>query len=136
MKWIQADAMIARGTYWRVYSAINTTNGELVSVKQIELPKDASNADIVKYQAVVKAFRAEIKVLNTLKPLIHPHIVHYLESQELPHLSMLVQATVALHSQPDVLTVSRRRFQTYRSGRWCTSMENSMKMSSNLSPLK
>jgi hypothetical protein len=88
MKWMQAGAVIAKGTYWRVYSAINWTSGELVSVKQIELPKDASNADIVKYQAVVKAFRAEIRVLNSLKPLIHPHIVLYLECQESPHLSM------------------------------------------------
>lgn len=73
-KWVKGD-LIGKGTYGRVYLALNVTNGEMIAVKQVELPRTDSDRDNARQKGVVSALRAEIQ---TLKDLDHPHIVSYL----------------------------------------------------------
>ena len=39
-KWIRGE-LIGRGTYGKVYLALNATTGEMIAVKQVEIPRTA-----------------------------------------------------------------------------------------------
>jgi len=87
-KWVKGD-LIGKGTYGRVYLALNATTGEMIAVKQVELPTTASDRDDVRQKGMVTALKAEI---STLKDLDHPHIVSYLGFEETrQHLSIFLE---------------------------------------------
>ncbi|PWN34310.1 Pkinase-domain-containing protein [Meira miltonrushii] len=77
-KWVKGD-LIGKGTYGRVYLALNATTGEMIAVKQVELPRTASDREDNRQKGVVAALKSEIE---TLKDLDHPNIVSYLGFEE------------------------------------------------------
>ena len=80
--------MIGKGTYGKVYLALNATTGEMIAVKQVEMPRTASDKDDSRQVSVVEALKLESE---TLKDLDHPNIVQYLGFEETPtFLSMYV----------------------------------------------
>lgn len=79
-KWVKGD-LIGKGTYGRVYIALNATTGEMIAVKQVELPTTESDRQDKRQRDVVNALKSEIQ---TLKDLDHPHIVSYLGFEETP----------------------------------------------------
>ena len=79
-KWVRGE-LIGQGTYGKVYLALNATTGEMIAVKQVELPRTASDKNDSRQHAVVQALKMESE---TLKDLDHPHIVQYLGFEETP----------------------------------------------------
>jgi mitogen-activated protein kinase kinase kinase len=73
-KWMRGQ-LIGKGTFGRVYLGMNTTTGELLAVKQVEVNHNAPNADPAKVREMVKALDSEI---DTMKDLDHVNIVQYL----------------------------------------------------------
>ena len=73
--------MIGKGTYGRVYLALNATTGEMIAVKQVEIPKTESDRSSSRQINVVEALKMESE---TLKDLDHPNIVQYLGFEETP----------------------------------------------------
>ena len=73
-KWMRGQ-LIGKGTFGRVYLGMNTTTGELLAVKQVEVNPKAPNADPSKIREMVKALDIEI---DTMKDLDHVNIVQYL----------------------------------------------------------
>lgn len=71
--------LIGKGTYSRVYLALDTTTGEMVSVKEVEAPKSKDDRDIQHQMSLAKALKAESSLLQELD---HPHIVQYLGFEE------------------------------------------------------
>jgi len=61
--------------YGRVYLAFNATVGEIIAVKQVELPKMVSDKDDIRQKRAVNALMSES---DALKGLDHPNIVQYL----------------------------------------------------------
>jgi len=84
-KWVRGE-LIGRGTYGRVYLALNATTGEMIAVKQVEMPRTPSDKNDSRQITVVQALKMESE---TLKDLDHPNIVQYLGFEETPtNLSM------------------------------------------------
>lgn len=84
-KWVRGE-LIGKGTYGRVYLALNANTGEMIAVKQVEMPRTASDKNDSRQITVVQALKMESE---TLKVLDHPHIVQYLGFEETPtNLSM------------------------------------------------
>ncbi|EIN14140.1 kinase-like protein [Punctularia strigosozonata HHB-11173 SS5] len=79
-KWVRGE-LIGRGTYGRVYLALNATTGEMIAVKQVEIPRTLSDKEDTRQVSVVEALKSESE---TLKDLDHPHIVQYLGFEETP----------------------------------------------------
>ncbi|KAK0464896.1 kinase-like domain-containing protein [Desarmillaria tabescens] len=77
-RWIRGEP-IGRGSYGCVYLGCNANTGEIIAVKQVELPKMqfATNQQM----EVARALKFESE---TLKDLDHPHIVRYLGYEESP----------------------------------------------------
>lgn len=67
--------LIGKGTYGKVYLAFNVTTGEMMAVKQVEMPQTISDQDDVRQVNIVKALESE---QQTLEKLDHPNIVQYL----------------------------------------------------------
>ncbi|TFK30341.1 kinase-like protein, partial [Coprinopsis marcescibilis] len=87
-QWIRGE-LLGKGSYGRVYLGLNATTGEVMAVKQVELPKTASDKLNHHQIDVMKALKFEG---DTLKDLNHPNIVTYLgfeESQD--HLSIFLE---------------------------------------------
>jgi hypothetical protein len=55
--------------------ALNATTGEVIAVKQVEIPRTASDTNESGQATVVEALKLESE---TLKALDHPNIVQYL----------------------------------------------------------
>ncbi|KAI9653098.1 MAG: hypothetical protein M1831_006182 [Alyxoria varia] len=72
-KWMKGQ-LIGKGTFGRVYLGMNATTCELLAVKQVDLPKHASN-DKDKMKDMVEAMDREI---DTMQNLEHVNIVQYL----------------------------------------------------------
>ena len=86
-RWVRGE-LIGKGTYGRVYLALNATTGEMIAVKQVEIPKTESDRGDSRQINVVEALKMESE---TLKDLDHPNIVQYLGFEETPDfLSMCV----------------------------------------------
>lgn len=86
-RWVRGE-LIGKGTYGRVYLALNATTGEMIAVKQVEIPRTASDKSDSRQITVVEALKSESE---TLKDLDHPNIVQYLGYEESPlHVSMYV----------------------------------------------
>lgn len=79
-RWVRGE-LIGKGTYGRVYLALNATTGEMIAVKQVEIPRTASDKDDSRQVTVVEALKLESE---TLKDLDHPNIVQYLGFEETP----------------------------------------------------
>ncbi|KAL4070870.1 kinase-like domain-containing protein [Scleroderma citrinum] len=79
-KWVRGE-LIGKGTYGRVYLALNATTGEMIAVKQVEIPTTASDKSDSRQTNFVQALKMESE---TLKDLDHPHIVAYLGFEETP----------------------------------------------------
>lgn len=89
-QWVRGD-LIGKGSYGRVYHALNATTGEIMAVKQVELPKTPSDHDDKRQLTVVSALKSESATLSTLE---HPNVVQYLGFEETPEfLSMCVVFT-------------------------------------------
>ncbi|KAK5125114.1 hypothetical protein LTR85_000789 [Meristemomyces frigidus] len=73
-KWMRGQ-LIGKGTFGRVYLGMNTTTGELLAVKQVEVNPKAPNTDPAKIREMVKALDIEI---DTMQHLDHVNIVQYL----------------------------------------------------------
>ncbi|KAK5734556.1 mitogen-activated protein kinase kinase kinase [Elasticomyces elasticus] len=73
-KWMRGQ-LIGKGTFGRVYLGMNTTTGELLAVKQVEVNPKAPNADPSRIREMVKALDMEI---DTMQHLDHVNIVQYL----------------------------------------------------------
>ena len=80
LKWVRGE-LIGQGTYGKVYLALNSTNGEMIAVKQVELPRTASDKNDTRQHTVVQALKMEGEIL---KDLNHPNIVQYLGFEETP----------------------------------------------------
>ncbi|KAL0071902.1 hypothetical protein AAF712_000825 [Marasmius tenuissimus] len=74
-QWARGE-LLGEGSYGRVYLALNATTGEIIAVKQVEVPRSTENK---KRKEVARALRLE---KDTLKYLDHPHIVRYLGFEE------------------------------------------------------
>lgn len=72
--WAKGE-LIGMGNYGRVYHAMNLTTGEMLAVKQVELPSTRSDQGNTKRKNLVNALESEIETLNVLD---HPNIVSYL----------------------------------------------------------
>lgn len=73
--------LIGKGTYGRVYLALNATTGEMIAVKQVEIPRTDADRDDKRQVTVVEALKLESE---TLKDLDHPNIVQYLGFEQTP----------------------------------------------------
>lgn len=87
-KWVRGE-IIGKGTYGKVYLALNATTGEMIAVKQVEIPRTASDKNDDRQLTLVQALKQESE---TLKDLDHPNIVQYLGFEETPtHLSIFLE---------------------------------------------
>ena len=85
--WIRGE-LIGKGSYGRVYMGMNVTTGDIMAVKQVEIPRSAFGSHDARQQEVLDALRSENE---TLKHLDHPNIVQYLGIEETAEfLSMYV----------------------------------------------
>lgn len=88
VKWLKGE-LIGKGTYGHVYIGFNVTNGEMFAVKQVELPRTASDKDDNRQTSVVEALKSE---MDLLKDLEHEKIVSYLGFEETPrHMSIFLE---------------------------------------------
>ncbi|KAF4605130.1 hypothetical protein EYR40_003913 [Pleurotus pulmonarius] len=87
-KWVRGE-LIGKGTYGQVYLALNATTGEMMAVKQVEIPQTLSDKNDTRQVTVVEALKFESE---TLKDLDHPNIVQYLGFEETPsNLSIFLE---------------------------------------------
>ncbi|WFD30100.1 mitogen-activated protein kinase kinase kinase [Malassezia sp. CBS 17886] len=77
-QWVKGD-LIGKGTFGRVYLALNATTGEMIAVKQVELPHTESDRDSSRQRGVVAALKSEIEAL---KDLDHANVVTCLGFEE------------------------------------------------------
>lgn len=77
-KWVKGE-LIGKGSFGQVYLALNATNGEMLAVKQVELPKTRSDRECERQKSVVNALKSEIHLMRDLE---HPNIVQYLGFEE------------------------------------------------------
>jgi len=92
-KWVRGE-LIGKGTYGRVYVALNATTGEMIAVKQVEIPRTEKDRNDSRQVTVVEALKLESE---TLKDLDHQHVVQYLGFEETPrYLSMLVPSPITI----------------------------------------
>jgi mitogen-activated protein kinase kinase kinase len=75
-RWIKG-ALIGQGSFGSVYLGLNYFTGELMAVKQVEIPKEDVNTQSERKNMLIEALDHEI---SFLKDLNHPHIVRYLGS--------------------------------------------------------
>jgi len=73
-KWVKGQ-LIGKGTFGKVYLGMNTTTGELLAVKQVEVNPRSAGQDKDKMREMVKALDSEI---DTMQHLDHVNIVQYL----------------------------------------------------------
>ena len=72
-RWIRG-ALIGMGSFGSVYLGMNRTSGELMAVKQVELPSHEVQGEQRK-QSMLIALQREIALL---RDLTHENIVHYI----------------------------------------------------------
>lgn len=85
-QWIRGD-LIGKGSYGRVYWALNVTTGDVIAVKQVDVARGAMQSKHEKESIDALKFES-----NTLKDLDHPNIVQYLGFEEgEDHISIFMQ---------------------------------------------
>lgn len=78
MTWVKGD-LIGKGTYGRVYLALNATTGDMIAVKQVEKPRTESDRADARQAGMIEALKSEIALLKNLE---HPNVVTYLGWEE------------------------------------------------------
>jgi mitogen-activated protein kinase kinase kinase len=76
LRWMKGT-LIGAGSFGSVYLALNSLTGELMAVKQVEMPTNAK--DDARKQSMIDALSREIALLRDLQ---HPNIVQYLASSK------------------------------------------------------
>ena len=112
-KWVQGE-LISKGTYSKVYVGLNATTGEIIAVKQVEIPRTESDRNDSRQVTVVQALKLESE---TLKDLDHQNVVQYLGFEETPrYLSMSVLISVYhRHTTDQGFIASSNMFRVVRS---------------------
>ncbi|KAK8847534.1 hypothetical protein IAR55_005392 [Kwoniella newhampshirensis] len=88
VNWVKGE-LIGKGSYGRVYIALNVTTGDMMAVKQVELPATENDRNDKRQQGMVKALRDEIELLKDLE---HRNIVAYLGYETSPeYLSIFLE---------------------------------------------
>lgn len=83
IEWKIGEEVLGRGGNAEVFLGLNLTNGKLIAVKRVPLPKDS--ASLKQYQCL----QEEINLLSAAE---HPNIVHYYgSSQSETHLNILLE---------------------------------------------
>ncbi|KAE9408171.1 kinase-like protein, partial [Gymnopus androsaceus JB14] len=83
-QWIRGD-LIGKGSYGRVYWALNVTTGDVIAVKQVELDLNPSKHE----RESIEALKFES---YTMRDFDHPNIVQFLGFEESPaHLSIFME---------------------------------------------
>ncbi|KIW47380.1 uncharacterized protein PV06_00080 [Exophiala oligosperma] len=87
--WMKGD-LIGEGSFGSVYLALHAVTGELMAVKQVELPNVAKGTESDKKKtSMIAALKQEINLLQGLR---HPHIVQYLgTSSDEEHLNIFLE---------------------------------------------
>ncbi|RMD42901.1 hypothetical protein DV735_g2205, partial [Chaetothyriales sp. CBS 134920] len=87
--WMKGD-LIGEGSFGSVYLALHAVTGELMAVKQVELPNVAKGTEgDKKKNSMITALKQEIELLQGLQ---HPHIVQYLgTSSDEEHLNIFLE---------------------------------------------
>lgn len=81
-------SLIGRGTFGDVYLGLNPLSGELMAVKQVELPVE-NTATEGRKRSMVEALQREIALLKDLQ---HENIVQYLGSHiDVAHFSIFLE---------------------------------------------
>lgn len=105
--------LIGSGSHGKVYMGFNATTGEVMAVKQVELPQTASDRMKTDMKKIVEALKDE---RETLKDLDHDNIVQYLGFEENPEtLNMYVYIHTTATSE-NAKRLSWCRFLQYVSG--------------------
>ncbi|RUP42708.1 kinase, partial [Jimgerdemannia flammicorona] len=87
IRWLKGS-LIGRGTFGDVYHGLNPLTGELMAVKQVELPV-VNSATEDRKKSMVDALQREIALLKVLQ---HENIVQYLGSQsDEAHLNIFLE---------------------------------------------
>ncbi|KAF2199350.1 protein kinase byr2 [Delitschia confertaspora ATCC 74209] len=83
-------ALIGQGSFGSVYLALHAVTGELMAVKQVEVPSASGTSQMdQKKTNMVEALKHEIRLLRDLK---HPNIVQYLGSNsDEEHLNIFLE---------------------------------------------
>ncbi|PSK40076.1 hypothetical protein B9Z65_8016 [Elsinoe australis] len=82
-------AMIGQGSFGTVYLALHAITGELMALKQVEMPSSNNTSLDAKKNNMVEALKREIGLLRELK---HPNIVQYLGSNsDDTHLNIFLE---------------------------------------------
>lgn len=82
-------AMIGQGSFGTVYLALHAITGELMALKQVEMPSNSNTHLDAKKNNMVEALKREIGLLRELK---HPNIVQYLGSNsDESHLNIFLE---------------------------------------------
>ncbi|MCJ1275580.1 ATP binding [Puttea exsequens] len=76
VQWMQG-ALIGQGSFGSVYLALHAVTGELMAVKQVEVPSNSNSHLDKKKESMVAALKREIDLLRDLQ---HENIVQYLGS--------------------------------------------------------
>ena len=85
LNWVKGE-LIGKGSYGRVYIAMNVTTGDMMAVKQVELPATERDRHDRRQMGMIDALDSEIALL---KDMYHPNIVAYLGCETSPeYLSM------------------------------------------------
>ena len=71
--------LIGKGTYGRVYLGLNATTGDMIAVKQVEMPRNDTEREDARQTGMIEALKSEIALL---KDLDHPKVVAYLGWEE------------------------------------------------------
>lgn len=74
MQWVRGE-LIGRGSFGRVYHALNVAAGEWIAVKEVDAPKTKSDMQNTKMREAVDSLYREISLL---KDFDHENIVQYL----------------------------------------------------------
>lgn len=74
LSWIKGRK-IGSGSYGSVYLALNVSTGDMIAVKQVEIPRNSRDQKDQKQVSMIEALRSEIALLKDLE---HPNIVTYL----------------------------------------------------------
>ncbi|KAH6604234.1 ste ste11 kinase [Trichoderma cornu-damae] len=88
-KWMKG-ALIGQGSFGSVYLALHAVTGELLAVKQVEMPAPGANSqNDNRKKSMIDALKREISLLRELR---HPNIVQYLGcSSSAEHLNIFLE---------------------------------------------